>query len=144
MFAEGKLANEMAFYHKVTECTKFKRRICLHVHVAHFCSVMCVVSLVGASGELLKKFCASCNVTVVQMIFLMWFEHYQALWNGQLHRLVCSSDDHSLSRFIINPDTLYFSITYKALEHTMDCIGNKKVCVCVYIYIYIYIFDVGS
>ena len=90
----------------------------------------------------------------------MWAEHYQALWNGQLHRLVCSNDDHSVSRFVINPYTLYFSIImikfylhminlsyYKALEHTMDCIGNKKkcvyvcVCVCVYnIYIYIYIY----
>jgi hypothetical protein len=95
-------------------------------------------------GELLKNFFASCNVTVVQRIFLVWAEHYQALWNGQLHRLVCSNDVHSVSRFFINPDTLYFSIImikfylhlidtlyYKALEHTMDCIGNKKVCVCV-------------
>ena len=30
---------------------------------------LCVVSIVGVSGELLKSFCASCNVTVVQRIF---------------------------------------------------------------------------
>jgi len=79
----------------------------------------------------------------------MWAEHYQALWNAQLHQLVCSNDDYSVSRFFISPDTLYFSIImikfslrlidlsyYKALEHTMDCIANKKsmyvLCVCVY------------
>jgi hypothetical protein len=66
---EGKLAHEMAFNHNVTKCTKFKTRICLHVHVVHFCSVMCVGSIVGVSGEVLKNFCASCNVTVVQRIF---------------------------------------------------------------------------
>jgi hypothetical protein len=64
--------------------------------------------------------------------------------------------DLSLSRFFINPETQYFSIImikfylhlidlsyYKALEHTVDCICNKKkvcVCICVYIYIYIYIY----
>lgn len=81
---EGKLAHEMAFYHKVTECTKFKTRICLHVHVVHFCSVVCVVSIVGVSGELLKNFCSSSNVTLEQRIFLMLAEQYQTLWNGQL------------------------------------------------------------
>jgi len=107
---------------------------------------LCVVSIVGVSGELLKNFCSFCNVTVVQRIFLMWAEHYQALWNGQLHRLICSNDGHSVSRFFITPDALCFSIImitfylhlidpsyYEALEPTMDCIGNKK---SMYMYIY--------
>lgn len=42
--AEGKLAHEMAFYHKVTECTKFTS---LQLYV---------VSIVRVSGELLKNF----------------------------------------------------------------------------------------